>query len=49
MPINFDSNGLMLFPRHLIGSNGQKIEYALCLQFLTTNNVAKYEALILSF
>lgn len=32
----------------LMGPNGHKIEYALQLQFPTTNNVTEYETLILS-
>lgn len=31
-----------------MGLEGQKIEYALRMQFPATNNVAKYEALIFS-
>lgn len=31
-----------------MGLDGQIIEYALCLQFIVTNNIANYESLILS-
>lgn len=38
-------NGIGLI---LIGPKGKRIKYALCLQFLVTNNAAKYKTLILS-
>lgn len=42
---NNKGNGTELI---LIGLNGQRIEYALYLQFLATNNATEYKALILN-
>lgn len=42
---NIKGNGAGII---LIGPRGQKIEYALRLHFLVTNNVAKYGVLIFS-